>query len=251
MTGRLSLVVAALAASATSAGALQDVGAFRAAGHVRDSMGTPIARAIVFTPDHRAETDSLGRFALRLTRVDSTTVTVRRMGFEPVTFTMPTDSLALNDLNIELQALPTELPGVAVTGARSGRVPTLERFAERQRERRGFGFFLDREDIVRREGALLSAMVAQAKGVRIVRLRNGQTLVRFTRWTHRGNGCMPRVWVDGVLARGLELDDIPSADVEALELYASPSSVPSEFTAAEFNCGVIAVWTRRPTLRTR
>jgi hypothetical protein len=236
--------------AAASAGA-QDVGAFRAAGYVRDSMGTPIPRAIVFTPDARAETDSLGRFAVRLTRVDSTTVTVRRMGFEPVTFTMLTDSLALNDLNIELQAIPTELPGVGVRETRMGRVPTLERFAERARDRRGLGFFLTREEIVRREGAQLSGLVTQAQGVRIVRLRNGQSLVRFTRWTHKGNGCAPRIWVDGVIARGLELDDIPSADVEAMELYASPSSVPSEFTAAEFDCGVIAVWTRRPILRTR
>lgn len=247
------VLLAALVACATVSADAQDqgVGAFRAAGHVRDASGAPVAKAVVSTMDARAETDSAGRFALRLVRTESTTVTVRRMGFEPVTFTMLTDSLALNDLSIELEAVARALPGVDVREERIGRVPTLERFDERRSEKQGFGFFLTRGDIVAREGMSLSSLVSQARGVRLLRERNGRALVRFTRWSHKGAACAPRVWVDGVIARGLELDDIPAGDVEALELYASPSSVPSEFTAAEFDCGVVAIWTRRPILKTR
>ena len=251
MIARSLLAAAAGALLAASGADAQDPGAFRAAGSVRDSTGTPISGATVTTADARAVTDSLGRFALRLARVESTTVTIRRLGFESVTFTMLTDSLALNDLAILLEPVARPLPGIGVREERIGRVPTLERFEERRRERHGFGFFLTRADIVRRAGASLSSLVGQANGVRLVRLRNGRALVRFTRWSHKGGSCAPRVWVDGVIAKGLELDDIPSTDVEALELYPSAASVPSEFTAAEFDCGVVAIWTRRPVLKTR
>lgn len=242
--------VACALLAASGAGA-QDPGAFRAVGSIRDSTGAPIAGATVTTPDARAVTDSLGRFALRLVRVESTTVTIRRLGFESLTFTMLTDSLALNDVAIQLEPVARPLPGIAVREERIGRVPTLERFDERRREKEGFGFFLTRADIVRREGASLSSLVGQANGVRLIRLGNGRALVRFTRWSHKGGSCAPRVWLDGVVARGLELDDIPSTDVEAMELYPSAASVPSEFTAPEFDCGVVAIWTRRPVLRTR
>lgn len=245
------LAAAACALLAGSGAWAQDPGAFRAVGSVRDSAGAPIRGATVTTADARAVSDSLGRFAIRLVRTESTTVTIRRLGFESVTFTMLTDSLALNDLAIQLEPVARPLPGIAVREERIGRVPTLERFDERRREKEGFGFFLTRADITRREGASLSSLVGQANGVRLIRQGNGRALVRFTRWSHKGGSCAPRVWLDGVIARGLELDDLPSTDVEALELYPSAASVPSEFTASEFDCGVVAIWTRRPILRTR
>ena len=98
--------------------------AFRAAGTVRDSAGAPIAGASVRSSGAGTETDSLGRFVLPLTRTDSTTVTVRRLGFHAVTFTMPTDSLALNDLDVVLEASARALPGMDVS-ARATRVPTI------------------------------------------------------------------------------------------------------------------------------
>lgn len=250
MSARQLLASAACVLAASGAGA-QDPGAFRAAGSIRDSSGSPIPGATVSTADARAVTDSLGRFALALVRVESTTVTIRRLGFESVTFTMLTDSLALNDLAIQLEPVARPLPGIAVGGERVGRVPMLERFDARRREKAGLGFFLTRADILRREGASLSSLVGQANGVRLLRLGNGRALVRFTRWAHKGGSCAPRVWLDGVIGRGLEVDDVPSTDVEAMEVYPSAASVPSEFTAAEFDCGVIAIWTRRPILRTR
>lgn len=250
MIARWASAGAASALLAAGAAA-QEPGAFRAVGSVRDSAGAPIAGATVSTADARTVTDSLGRFAFRLFRAESTTVTIRRLGFESVTFTMLTDSLALNDLAIQLEPVARQLHGIAVREERIGRVPTLERFDERRRERAGFGLFLTRGDILRREGASLSSLVGQAKGVRLIRLANGRALVRFTRWSHKGGSCAPRVWLDGVVAKGLELDDVPSTDVEALELYPSAVSVPSEFTASEFDCGVVAIWTRRPILGTR
>ena len=123
----MRLIVASLLL-AVAGGSAQAQGGLRAAGHVRDSTGSPIAGATITTADNRTETDSLGKFSLRLARTESTTVTVRRMGFELVLFTMPTDSLALNDLDIQLESVARALPSVLVQAERIGRVPTIERF---------------------------------------------------------------------------------------------------------------------------
>jgi Carboxypeptidase regulatory-like domain len=225
---------------------------FRAAGHVRDSLGTPIAGATVSSADARTETDSVGKFSLPLKRTDSTTVTIRRLGFASVTFTMPTDSLALNDLDIQLDAVARALPEVGVRESRYARVPTLESFATRRRDKEGFGFFLGREEIQQREGAPLSSLLAQAKGVSIVRTRNGRNALRFARWNSKGQSCAPHTWLDGALVKDLEIDDVRASDIEAVELYPNAASAPPEFdTGSRFACGIVVLWTRRPALRTR
>lgn len=243
---RAQLVVIAVIAVAGTAPAQRPV--FRAEGVVRSTDGSPLEGATVATERARVETDSLGMFRLALQRTDSTTITIRRLGFQSVSFTMLTDSIALNTLAIELLPVARELDALRVSEQRVARVPTLERFAERRSERQGFGFFLTREDILRREGMPLSSLLADARGVTVVRSGN-RAVVRFTRWTQRGRPCAPHVWLDGVRARGLEVDDIPSADVEAVELYASAGGAPTEFqTGDQFQCGVVAIWTRRPIL---
>lgn len=221
--------------------------AFRAAGQVRDSIGTPIAGATITTADATAETDSLGRFSLRLTRSESTTVTIRRLGFASVTFTMATDSLALNDLDIQLDAVARSMPGVDVKETRYARVPSLENFETRRRDKAGLGFFLGRDEIRQRDGAQLSSLLSQAKGVTIVRARNGRNLLRFARWSSKGTSCAPHTWLDGALVKDFEVDDIRATDVEAVELYPNSASAPPEFdTGARFACGVVVIWTRRP-----
>jgi hypothetical protein len=227
-------------------------GAFRAAGHVRDSLGTPIHGATVSSPDARTETDSLGRFSLPLRRTDSTTVSIRRLGFASVTFTMATDSLALNDLDIQLEAVVRALPEVGVRETRYARVPTIENFEARRRDKGGLGFFLGREEIRQREGAPLSSLLAQAKGVTIVRNRNGRSSLRFARWSSKGQSCAPHTWLDGALVKDFEVDDLRASDVEAVELYPNSASAPPEFdTGSRFACGIVVLWTRRPILKSQ
>ncbi len=226
--------------------------AFRAAGSVRDSLGTPIPGASVSSVDATTETDSLGKFSLRLTRTDSTTVTIRRLGFASVTFTMLTDSLALNDVDIVLDATVRSLPGVDVRETRYARVPTIENFGKRRADKAGFGFFLGRDEISKREGAPLSSLLAQANGVTIVRARNGKGSLRFSRWASKGTGCAPHTWLDGALVKNFEVDDLRASDVEAIELYANSASAPPEFdTGSRFACGVVVIWTRRPILKSQ
>lgn len=228
----------------------------RAVGSVRDSAGTPIANAEVTISTARARTDSLGRFSIRVGKGDSTTITIKRLGYESITFTVATDTLAHNDLDVELQPVARALPAIAVTKERRARVPTIEGFEQRKMTKGGAGFFLTREQIAAREGTRLSNILRDARGVRIVRGPNNQNLLRFSRWSSKGAGCAPQMWLDGALIKDLEIDDISTNDVEALELYANSSSAPSEFAAPQFSggrssCGVVAIWTRRPILRSK
>lgn len=251
MLARRAAIVAAVCCALGNSAA-QEPPPFRAQGQVRSSSGAPIAGATVWTDAARAHTDSAGRFILLLAITDSTTVTVRRLGFAQVSFTLPTDSLALLNVDVELEPVALALQKVDVRDQRVARIPSIDRFNERRREKAGVGHFLTREDIVRREGMPLSSLLAQARGVTIVRSRNGRGVLRFTRWTQRGRSCAPMVWLDGISVKGFEIDDMPSSDVEALELYATAASAPPEFDiGSELACGVVVIWTRRPILRSR
>ena len=243
------LLLLALVSLATTPAMAWAQAPFRAAGQVRDSLGSPIIGATVTSADASAETDSIGRFVLRLVRIDSTTVTIRRMGFASVTFTMATDSLALNDLDIQLDAVARSLPGVDVKETRYARVPSIENFARRRRDKAGLGFFLGREEIQQRDGASLSSLLRQANGVSIVRARNGRNVLRFARWASRGTSCAPHTWLDGALVKDFEVDDVRASDVEAVELYPNSASAPPEFdTGSRFACGIVVLWTRRPII---
>jgi hypothetical protein len=252
LAGPALFVMAKVTAAQTS----PPVTELRAVGSVRDSAGTPIADAEVSIAHARARTDSLGRFSVRISYADSTTITVKRLGYESITFTVATDTLARNDLDVELHAVARSLPAVSVSG--SARVPTIEGFEYRRMTKGGLGFFLDRAQIADREGTRLSNILRGARGVRIIRGSGGQNLLRFARWASKGSGCAPQMWLDGALVRGLEVDDIPTSDVEALELYANSSSAPVEFAASSQSntggrnaCGVVAIWTRRPILKSK
>ena len=64
--------------------------------------------------------------------------------------------------------------------------------------------------------------------------------------------CIPYIWLDGVLSRGMEVDELPSSTVEAMELYPYMSTVPIEFQSIGANtnpCGTIVIWSRIPNSR--
>lgn len=59
-----------------------------------------------------------------------------------------------------------------------------------------------------------------------------------------GAPCRPTIVLDGMFMRGIALDDLVHAnDIEALEVYKGPSTVPPQWRSAAV-CGVIAVWTK-------
>ena len=63
-----------------------------------------------------------------------------------------------------------------------------------------------------------------------------------------GRDCPPDIWVDGVRATGMSVDDVPLTDVEALEMYRGPAGLPPEMNNRFGNpaCGALVIWTRLP-----
>jgi len=62
------------------------------------------------------------------------------------------------------------------------------------------------------------------------------------------NVCAPLVFLDAVQIGTTESWDVDAfltvADIEAVEAYNGPASVPPEFNATGAKCGVIAIWRR-------
>jgi len=149
---------------------------------------------------------------------------------------------------VELDRTSQILSAVTVTGSAMRRALGLRDFETRRDN--GNGIFIAKDEITARNAARLSDVLQGKRGVRLVRLRSGKFGLRFSAYSHSRPNCAPDVWLDGVLARELEIDDILSSDVEAMELYESFATVPSQFTprgsGTVLPCGTVVIWTRVP-----
>ena len=95
-------------------------------GTVRDSAARPIGMAEVIVDDSlRARTDSAGRFALTNLPAGETELTVRRVGFAPLSIPLQLAVGRTRTLAIELAATPYQLRPVVVSTRRRGLFGTV------------------------------------------------------------------------------------------------------------------------------
>ena len=215
-------------------------------GWIRDAGGHPLANADVTigSMDALARTDSTGRFILRSLDPQHVEVMIRRLGYDAETFDFTLHPGQVDSVAVQLQQNVQLLDEMRTNAALSHRFYTLEEFYKRRD--RGGGAFLTRAEIERHHTTVLSEVLREVPGVRIVRGRSGKNGgVRFQ--SGRAN-CPPELWIDGQRARNTEIDDISATDVEAMELYPGPSTTPTEFSqqSSTYNCGTIVIWTRLP-----
>ncbi len=171
------------------------------------------------------------------------------------------------DLRIDLTARADTYAIAGVVVAVEGRSTVLSAAGFYTRMERVAGTFLDREKLGTTSARRLTDALLRQPALRRVdqSSRTGNTtrqLIQFRRAmasSGRGYSCMPAIYVDGALARqgqGLSdateaagfstLDELTNAsDIEGVELYESPSSIPAQFSGPGSLCGVIVVWTRR------
>lgn len=152
------------------------------------------------------------------------------------------------EVQFRLTTSPVVLDGIEVeVEARSAR---LEGVGFHERRRRGFGHFLDEEEIDRRPLYHTSDLVRHLPRVHVVQPPMGPPVVLFRQ---RGSlqsssgYCRPTVYVDGFPQLGSEtpVNDIPSYDIAGLEVYPSQTTVPAQYAGGLTGCGVILIWTRR------
>jgi hypothetical protein len=213
----------------------------------------------------RTRTGADGAFTLPLRGPGTYRVRVERTGYAPAT-SQEVEMAAGEAVQVELRisAQPLTLPALTVVGRqRPRRISSLEPTGFYNREARGHGRFLKREDLERRPGNRLVNILDEVPGIRLYRDRRGNEYVTFDRAQSNGafsraqrnqaDMCQPVFFLDGSRVNtgtpdrgGVTLNDlVPPEQIEGIEVYGSVAQIPVEFNASDAACGVVVIWTRK------
>lgn len=143
-----------------------------------------------------------------------------------------------------------QLSALDITVTQRARWLELQGFYDR-RDRGGIsGHFLDRDLIERRRPTVITDLLHELPGVRVLHIEPGRLTVMFSRTINLGprNGCEPALHIDGTRYQspgsGFEVDNfnpISVAQLEAVEVYVG-AATPIQY---QHPCGVVLFWTRR------
>jgi hypothetical protein len=223
-------------------------------GTVVDSAGVPLAGAeisLLGSDTIRTVTGDSGTFRLPGLPAGKVVLSVRRLGYEPATFTAQLRPGRTHRAQFPLSGAAQRLATVGV----SDTVNThwLDQFEARRTSQRGT--FLTRKEIERKSARNGSDLVRTIPGIRVTSMSNGNNEVSMTR-AAGAQRCLPQMFVHGVPYSGT-LDDFAVDDIEALEVYVGISEIPAELNRSmptgtglrrgmAAPCAVIVVWTRDP-----
>jgi carboxypeptidase family protein/TonB-dependent receptor-like protein len=210
-------------------------------GTVADKQGSPLSNAEVAlveldTVSHRTTTGDNGRFRLDAVPPGLLQLRVRRVGFQISHVTVDASPLD-RSIFVALDPVVDVLDAVNVAGEETEKTlsPHLIEFYSRARSSH-LGYFIDEQKLKDLHPQYTSDALRTVPGV-IVRPSN-----------HIGNdvkirGCAPLIWVDGLRAKGAQLDDVThGTDVAAIEVYDSLAGVPAQYSDRSATCGTILVW---------
>jgi hypothetical protein len=245
----LILVVTAIAATPAAARvAVAQAQVATLVGLVRDSSGHPVPSVEVRLrgTETFAFTNDSGGFRLAGLPLGQVSLTARRLGFAPATFPLTMRTGQRDSLVLTLTMLAATLPGVVVEDeamTRSKRL--LSGFWNRRSQ--GFGHFMTRDEIEKRDAHELTDLVRMIPSASI-QTRNGRSVIRFPRSGAGRLDCPPQYWVDGQRIENAAPDEFPPMDIEALEIYAGPATIPAQYAPRtnSYTCGAIIIWTRLP-----
>jgi len=213
-------------------------------GTVRDTNGVPVPLTRLTSSGLLSISDSLGRFLLPRLPGGTATVLVRRLGFEPIDISIQLVAGRTEALDVIMTVIAQDLPGMTTRAQTLADVRLRDFYRHRQS---GIGYFFDRKEIESKNAHRISDILRRLPGTRISERSGRPSTLRMGR-SGGGRDCPPDVWVDGVRATGMNVDDVPLGDVEALELYRGPAGLPPEMNSRLGNpaCGALIIWTRLP-----
>lgn len=213
-----------------------------------DSTGTPLANVrvdLVHTgggAPASMRTDSTGAFRFDPRPPGTVVLRVRHPSYTPI------DSLSVAvskdervEIELRLGHSPILLEPIIVRArADEGVAGFRDRMA-----RGGFGRFIGRKELERRESARASDLLRMIPGVRIEQGAPGSALVVMRGGTGR---CLPDIYIDGMRMRQIRDSNvdafISTAMLEGVEVYTSTAGLPHVFVSSFNSCGVVAFWTR-------
>ena len=214
----------------------------------RTGEGVPQAAVVALTAGDRragqARTGADGKFSLPVRAPGEMRLRVDRTGYrQTLTDLMPVAAQETIDVEVSVSAAPLTIAPLRVTArVEPPRRRSLELSGFYDRETRGFGRFLRREEIERHGDFSLANALSRVPGVAIRYVRVKQ-YIYFTRY-----GCTPHIYLDGVrmiVGRGEDINAVVSTfQIEAIEVYQSPIEIPVEYNRGRGACGVVLIWTK-------
>ncbi|WP_419856753.1 carboxypeptidase regulatory-like domain-containing protein [Candidatus Palauibacter irciniicola] len=238
----------------------------RLLGRVRDARShRPVTAAAVSVANRREEvqssgevrTDRRGHFVLGELPVGEYELSVRHLGYEPLTHGVTVTRSRTTEVDVRLSPDPVELAPLVATVTRLRRLET-QGFYERKHwgDLTGLGTFFTAQDIERRNPFRVTDLIADAPGVR-VGCQGGRCGVFSRRVSNGfgGAGCELNVYVDGVLVirsgdgrwRGNPAsvnDFILPIEIGGVEVYSGAAALPAEFSGFDSRCGAVVIWTK-------
>lgn len=196
-----------------------------------------------------------GAFSLQLRVTDPVRLRAERTGYS-TTLTQPVQVALLEtvevDVRMAVQALLVE-PLTVVGRTQPKRRASLALSGFYDREARGLGRFLRREEIERHSNIDLAQVLDRIPGTtRIgpVIVFDRSSMVGVMRRTQLGQGahCLPLVYLDGnrmVYDRSGLSGMANPEHLEAVEVFTGAAQIPTEYNGSEAACGVILLWTRK------
>ncbi len=239
-------------------------------GVVTDTARHPLAGVQVFVvgSSRAATTDSDGRFVLPDAPAGPFRVAFRRLGFAPDTVRMDPRTGGGRVATPTLRPIAVQLAPTIVTATPEFQSAKLAGFYRRRRA--GRGQFLTHAEFEASAPPDLASVLRRFHSLELEQTPGG-LLVRSTRGmavrNMRLTACAMRIGVDGQLMPGdFRIDELPIDQVQAIEVYAGPASVPPEFESVlpgqdalagdsglrgvgtsgmetSTNCGLVMIWT--------
>lgn len=205
--------------------------------------GEPIAGARISFPDFQYGSISTkeGKFRIPNLPPGLYDVHVRYLGYKTnqrpvrlkaghvtrVVFTLERDVLEVADLKVEVKQPERTEP----------------RSALRRRIERGRGEIITRDQIEKKNPENTTDMLREIPGLNVSPVEFGQATVQMR--GAKGSLCRPTVFLNGIVARGYEIDNLQPSSVQAIEVYRRASQAPVEFKGTGSpGCGVIVLWSR-------
>lgn len=203
--------------------------------------GKPITGARVSIPElqYGAITDEEGNFTIQELPPGLYDVRVHYLGYStnqrPIrlragrvtnaTFLLERDVLEVADLTVEVK--------------QTNRVDPMAGFKKRMEM--GFGDFITREDIEKRNPQHTSDLLRMVPGVDVSPVQYGQANVTMR---CSGRKSQPVVFLDGVMTRNFSIDNVEPGAIQAIEVYRRSSETPPQFNVGGSGCGVLVIHTR-------
>lgn len=200
--------------------------------------------------------DENGLFSFLVEGTPSIQLRARRIGFRAVR----TPKLKLKQLKdfrtltVELRMAPEAVPVApleVVAGRRREVSPVLEGY--HRRKEMGFGEYITRQEIERRDPGEVTELFRTIPGIRLSSSGRGSHAIVTTNRSEASftGPCPAQIYVDDFhvnrsTGRTFRIDDmVTPEDVQGIEVYKGLSTVPAEFLSPKADCGVIVIWTRR------